>query len=88
METKMTEVGVSMASQPQGWPPDMVMNNAEEVQGGSTQQTSFKDKLLGRNVKKGLIPEDLIEKKLVRIEFFENNPVLPIVVVDASIMRS
>ncbi|KAF7822605.1 ribonuclease H [Senna tora] len=66
--------------QPPGWPPDnankndTTMNDAAMPQ---SSQTSFKDKLMGKKKYKPKIPEDLIKKELVSIDWVDGNKALP-----------
>ncbi|KAF7835740.1 ribonuclease H [Senna tora] len=65
-----------------GWPP-----NAHQEKEGM-KEASFKDKLTGHRKKVADIPNNLIEKELVKIEFHEGNKALPRVLVDDSIIQA
>lgn len=71
----------------QGWPTDATMNNDGGIEDAPLPKSSFRDKVVGNKANRLQIPEDLVAKKLVHIEYREGNRSLSKITEANSIMK-
>lgn len=68
------------------WPPNVVLDNDEGMGEAVPKQQMFHDPLVGHKSQRLKIPEDLLTKKLVTIDYVDANLALPRIFIANSIM--